>query len=82
MTNRANMKKITFRELYSLATGEKKPTPRQLFIAECAKVAAVAESTVKQWITGVQVPNKYALQLLSEHFDCDPEYLFPKEQVS
>lgn len=71
------MKKITFRELYSAEC--EKPTPRQAFMTECAEVTGLSETTVKQWANGVQKPNKTALKLLSEHFDCDPEYLFPKD---
>lgn len=71
------MKKISFFDLYKYECD--KPTPRQTFIAECARVAKVSETTVKQWANGIQKPNCSALQLLADHFNCDPEYLFPKE---
>lgn len=71
------MRKISFRELYT--TECKKPTPRQTFMAECAAITGLSETTVKMWANGIQKPNKTALKLLAEHFDCDPDYLFPKE---
>lgn len=70
------MKKIRFRELYTAEC--EKPTPRQAFLTECAEVTGLSETTVKQWANGIQKPNKTALKLLAEHFDCDPEYLFPQ----
>lgn len=72
------MKRISFSDLYKYECN--KPTPRQAFIAECARVAEVSETTVKQWANGIQQPNKYALKLLAEHFNCDPEALFPKQK--
>lgn len=74
------MRKVSFRELYAAEC--EKPTPRQAFLAECARVADVSEATVKQWANGIQQPNKYALKLLADHFECDPEYLFPKADIS
>ena len=71
------MKKIRFRDLYTAEC--EKPTPRQVCLTEGAEVTGLSETTVKQWANGVQKPNKTALKLLSEHFDCDPEYLFPKD---
>lgn len=76
-TPQTNMKKVSFLDLYKYECD--KPTPRQAFIAECARVADVSEATVKQWANCIQQPNKYALKLLAEHFNCDPDYLFPKE---
>lgn len=70
------MKKVSFRELYTAEC--EKPTPRQAFLAKCAEVTGLSEITVKQWANGIQKPNKTALKLLAEHFDCDPEYLFPQ----
>lgn len=71
------MRQITFRELYSAEC--EKPNPRQVFMTECARVTGLSEATVKQWANGIQKPNPTALKILAEHFDCDPDYLFPKE---
>lgn len=71
------MKQISFSDLYKYES--EKPTPRQAFLAKCAEVTGLSEITVKQWANGIQKPNKTALKLLAEYFNCDPDYLFPKD---
>lgn len=66
---------LTFSDLYKYES--EKPTPRQTFIAEIARITGAAENTVKQWANGVQFPNMSAMKLLCAHFNCEPEILFP-----
>lgn len=68
-------KNLSFCDIYKYET--EKPTPRQTFISEIARVTGAAETTVKQWANGVQLPNMSAMKLLCAHFNCDPETLFP-----
>lgn len=66
---------MTFLDLYRME-GEK-PTPRQAFIAEVARVTKKAETTVKQWVRGMVVPDELTIDTLAKHFNCDPDSLFP-----
>lgn len=70
------MKNLSFLDLYK--NESEKPTPRQTFIAEIARITGASENTVKQWGNGIQLPNISAMKLLCEHFNCGPEILFPK----
>lgn len=72
------MRKISFIDLYKYECD--KPTPRQVFIADCARATGLTEATIGQWANGIQVPNKSALKLLAAHLNCDPEALFPKQE--
>ena len=72
-------KKISFRDLYKYECD--KPTPRQSFIAEVARVTKKAEATVKQWANGIQTPDELTRQTLAVHFNCDPDELFPTSKV-
>lgn len=71
------MKQISFSDLYKYES--EKPTPRQAFVAEVARITAKAEATVKQWANGIQVPDKLSIQTIANHFGCDPETLFPNK---
>lgn len=73
------MKKITFKELNDQEAA--KPTPLQVFRSECAKVTGVKEYTVWQWVVGTRRPHKSAIKLLAQHFNCDPDSLFPEKSV-
>lgn len=69
------MNQITFLDLY-LKEG-KKPTPRQAFIADVAKVTKKSQITIKNWINGRQVPDALTVDVIAKHFNCDPSALFP-----
>ena len=71
-------KQITFRDLYKEEAA--KPTALQVFIAEVAKITRKSEQTVKQWAHGFQSPDELAKHVIAQHFDCDPEHLFPNTQ--
>lgn len=70
-----NKNSLSFCDIYKQES--EKPTPRQSFLAEMARVTGAAENTVKQWASGVQQPNMSAMKLLCQHFKCEPETLFP-----
>lgn len=65
----------TFKDYY-LAEG-KKPTPRQAFIAEIARITKKSETTVKQWVNGIQTPDALTRHVIANRLKCDPETLFP-----
>lgn len=69
------MKNMTFRDIYKKECD--KPTPRQKFIAEIARVTKKSENTVKQWGNGIQAPDELTRNVLAAHFGCDPVSLFP-----
>ena len=54
-------------------------TPKQKFIRELAEKTGKTTATVKQWVYGVQVPNKATIDLIASIYDIDPAGLFPKE---
>lgn len=66
---------MTFLDLYR-KEGEK-PTPRQAFITEVARVTKKSTLTIKNWINGRQVPDALTVDVIAKHFDCDPSSLFP-----
>lgn len=69
------MKTISFKELYSERL--EKPTPAQEFIVEVAQVTKKSIYTVKQWLTGRYSPDKLTRDAIANHFNCDPDSLFP-----
>lgn len=53
------------------------PRPGQAYIDEIKLVTGAKESTVRQWVNGVQLPGKAFQILLAKHFGCTVEELFP-----
>lgn len=70
------MNKTTFLDLY-LKEGEK-PTPRQAFITEVARITKKSPITIKNWISGRQIPDALTVEVIAKHFDCEPAALFPE----
>lgn len=70
---------MSFKDLYNKEGA--KPTPRQAFITEVARITKKAETTVKQWINGIQTPDALTIDTIAKHFDCDPETLFPTKLI-
>lgn len=66
----------TFRELYELE--QQKPTAAAGFLQRVAEVAGVSYYSARNWAVGRSVPNPSACKLLSEHFGCAIEQLFPE----
>lgn len=69
------MERMTFKERYDAEKA--KPTRAQEFVAQIAAVAHCTESTVRQWLSGVQQPDELAKCVLADHFGCAPGELFP-----
>ena len=66
---------LSFREM--VEHEGRKPTPRQAFLDEIARMTGVSSNTVKQWAAGTQGPNPTAMMILSAHFGAEPGELFP-----
>lgn len=68
------MKKKTFSELYAELDGAE--TPKQRFRREVAEATGKKEQTVKQWLSGSQIPTRETIGLIADFLDADPDYLF------
>ena len=73
--NNMSMNKKSFRDLYE--EEKKKPTSAQIFISDVAKLTKRSEATVRMWISGRQVPDELAQNMIAEKFNVDVETLFP-----
>lgn len=75
------MKKKTFSELYAELDGAE--TPKQRFRREVAEATGKKDQTVKQWLSGSQIPTRDTILKIAELLDADPDFLFdtPKEDV-
>lgn len=65
----------TFIELYRAT--KKLPTPAKDFIRDICNITGSAESTVRMWICGAQMPSAPARKLIAKHFGARVEELFP-----
>lgn len=70
------MKDKTFKALYE--EEKKKPTAAQQFITDVAALTMKSESTVRMWITGVQVPDQLTQSIIAGKYDVSVDSLFPK----
>lgn len=70
------MKNKSLKELY--LEEKEKPTPAQLFVARIAEITCREESTVRQWLSGVQTPNQRAKERIAAAFGVDVNILFPE----
>lgn len=66
---------MTFKELYQQT--KEQPNPSQLFIREIADATCREESTVRQWLSGTQVPNAKAKERIAAVLRVPVEELFP-----
>lgn len=75
------MKKKTFSELYAELDGAE--TPKQRFRREVAEATGKKDQTVKQWLSGSQIPTRDTILKIAELLDADPDFLFdtPKEDA-
>ena len=62
----------TFHDLYKEACS--KPTPRQAFIQEVARLTLRSESAVELWAAGATKPNKEIQRLIAGHFGLDEPF--------
>lgn len=67
---------MTFKEIYESI---KRPpiTPRQKWIKNIAQATFKSETTVRNWICGVQTPDQLTQQKISEILNVPAEELFP-----
>jgi len=70
---------MTLKELYQQA--KEQPSPAQVFIAEIAEATCRELSTVRQWLSGVQVPNAKAKERISAIINVPVDELFPADEV-
>ena len=73
--NNMSMNKKSFKELYE--EEKKKPTSAQIFVSDVAKLTKRSEATVRMWISGRQVPDELAQNMIADKFNVDVETLFP-----
>lgn len=69
---------MTFKEAYL----EKKnlPTPAQEFVSLIATATCRKETTVLQWLSGIQTPNDTVKNRISQVLNTPVEELFPAEE--
>ena len=66
---------MTLKEIYE--TKKNELSPAQLFIALLAKITCRKETTVRQWLSGIQEPNDLAKKRISTELGIPVEELFP-----
>lgn len=71
---------MTFKELYQQT--KEQPSPAQVFIREVADATCREESTVRQWLSGTQVPNLKAKERIATILNKPVNELFPSEDTS
>lgn len=73
-----NLNDMTFKELYQQT--KEQPNPAQVFIREIADATCREESTVRQWLSGTQVPNAKAKERIAAVLGKDVNELFPPDE--
>jgi len=69
---------LSFREIYdSLPTPE---TPKSNFIKEIAQLTLKSENTVRQWLSGRQMPDALTQQMISKKLSIPSNVLFPENK--
>lgn len=71
---------MTFKELYQQT--KEQPSPAQVFIREIADATCREESTVRQWLSGTQVPNAKAKERIAEILHKPVSELFPLDEAT
>jgi len=66
----------TFQEIY--LERKNQPTPAQRFIAEVAQLTDRSETTVRMWLSGVQIPDSNVAKVIAQHYKVEADGLFPK----
>lgn len=69
---------MTFKELYQQT--KEQPNPAQVFIREIADATCREESTVRQWLSGTQVPNAKAKERIAMVLGKTVGELFPMDE--
>ena len=68
--------KKSFVAIYNERKNE--PTPAQKFITEVAELTKRSETTVRMWLSGVQIPDHNVCVVIANHFNVEPDTLFEK----
>lgn len=68
------MKKKRFAEFYAELDGAE--TPKQRFRREVGEATGKKDQTVKQWLSGSQIPTRETIEMIADLLDADPDYLF------
>lgn len=69
---------MTLKEIYENKKNEL--SPAKLFIELLAKITCRKETTVRQWLSGIQEPNDIAKRRISAELGIPVEELFPSLQ--
>lgn len=70
--------KKSLAELYKEKKKERHPA--QLFIDEIVNLTGRSELTVRLWLGGHHMPEPIIANLIANHFNLDPEYVFPRNR--
>lgn len=68
---------MTFKDVY--LKKKNLPTPAQEFITLIASATCRKETTVQQWLSGIQTPNDTVKERISQVLNIPVEELFPEE---
>lgn len=68
-------KRMTLKEIYQQQ--KELPTPAQLFVQELANITCREETTIRQWLSGVQEPPRRAKISIAKHLSLPVDELFP-----
>lgn len=71
---------MTFKQLYLQA--KEQPSPAQVFIRKIADATCREASTVRQWLSGTQIPNAKAKERIAEILNKPVDELFPDDESS
>lgn len=71
---------MTLKELYEAKKNE--PSPAQLLIMRLSRITCRTESTVRQWLSGIQEPNELAKKRIASELEIPVEELFPPHKIN
>ncbi|MBD5172882.1 MAG: hypothetical protein HDT02_06680 [Bacteroidales bacterium] len=66
---------MTLKEFYLIE--KQKPTPAQQLVSKIADATCREEATVRQWLSGVQLPNQKARERIAQIVGLPVDELFP-----
>lgn len=73
---------MTIREYYlKLKAKERPPHPAKQFVLTIAAATGKSPKTIRQWLSGVQVPAKESMLIISSETGIPMEELFPPEEA-
>lgn len=66
---------MTLKEFYLIE--KEKPTPAQILVRKIADATCREETTVRQWLSGIQLPNMKARERIADIIGLPADELFP-----